>query len=237
MTQTNPYPILRELSSLDRKRRELDGAFASEQKRLDFLHKQKSSAENELQEAENEIKRYHVLFSELDQKMNEQKRTLQIIEQRSHSAKSAHEISKLEQEMAHLQKSQAELELKGMQSLEDSENCEAIVAEKKNFLLGVEKSIADINADVKIAQSELQGQILGLENQQQSLIIELSPAFQKTLALTKSKFKGQPFLAFAVGERCDACRFFIDRMSMAELHTGKTPFNCPGCARILVPQD
>lgn len=134
-----------------------------------------------------------------------------------------------------MQKDIDELEAKGFEFLERIENNETELADHKTFLTGLEKTIKEIQDEVKEETDKIQNEVKNIDLRLESLKDELPADFQNLLTKTLAKKLAHgPFTRIENGS-CFFCRYKISRMDESEIDMQKMLKTCPQCSRIFLP--
>lgn len=134
-----------------------------------------------------------------------------------------------------MQKDIDALEGKGFELLEKIEANETELADHKTFLTGLEKTIKEIQDEVKDETAKIQNEVKFIDLRLEGLKDELPSDFQALLTKTiAKKLAHGPFTRIENGS-CFFCRYKISRMDESEIDMQKMLKTCPQCSRIFLP--
>mgnify|MGYP001563829979 CR=1 FL=1 len=145
-------------------------------------------------------------------------------------------LKNMEKQIADSEEKLGVLEEKGIEELDMIETIEEEISEADNFLSGSLESLTEIEAEVKVTNSEHQISMNKLTKRIELLIEELPKEFSyryfKTL---DSKIKGSIF-ARIKNEACESCRSGLSKMEIQKVEDQLNLKNCGSCGRIFIPQ-
>jgi predicted nucleic acid-binding Zn-ribbon protein len=129
----------------------------------------------------------------------------------------------------------AEQEGRGLEILGELELNEQERNDAKTFLAGIEKTIADIESEVKGEIGKEEEQIKIIDFRLSGLREDLPSDFKQLLEklLSKNLAHG-PFTRIDQGS-CLFCRYKISRIDESEIDMQKKLKTCPQCSRIFIP--
>ena len=119
--------------------------------------------------------------------------------------------------------------------LERTEAIQVSIDEKKTFLSGLEKTFAEIAAEVKTEIAQEQTAIEQASMRMKLIEEELPAEFRSTLERTlKKNLAVGSFTRIDQGS-CFFCRYKISRTEESEIDMQKNLKTCPQCSRIFLP--
>lgn len=127
------------------------------------------------------------------------------------------------------------LEKRGMEFLFRQDEIENESEEAKTFVLGIEKTINEIQAEAKPELDKLEQELSNVELRQNLLMEELPQDYKSLLLkITAKNLAYGPFTRIEQGS-CYFCRYKISRLEESEIDTQKNLKTCPLCTRIFLP--
>lgn len=129
----------------------------------------------------------------------------------------------------------SDLEDRGFSLLNEEENLISSLGELKNFLVGLEKTYLEIQAEVESEVATAALEIKNLELRLEMLKNELPEDFRSLLEKTVAKKLAHgPFTRTEQGS-CYFCRYKISRLDESEIDLQYRLKICPQCSRIFIP--
>jgi len=129
------------------------------------------------------------------------------------------------------------LEEKGMEYLSRLDEIESEIADQKNFLSGIQKTISEIMEEVKPELEKCDQEIKNIDLRLELLSQELPDDFRNLyLKVSSKKLALGPFTRTDQGS-CYFCRFKISKVDESEIDTQRVLKTCPQCGRIFLPYD
>ena len=139
------------------------------------------------------------------------------------------------EKIKHYQGEASELENALFNLLDKTEAVQMLINEKKTFLSGLDKTIQEIETEVKSENEEHSKAITQLNMRQQLIKDELPPDFKEALERTlKKNLALGPFTRVEKGS-CFFCRYKISRIDESEIDMQKSIKYCPQCSRLFLP--
>ncbi len=127
------------------------------------------------------------------------------------------------------------LEERGLELLGQLDDSERELGEAREFVIGLDKTIAEISAEVAEERARITVELRNLELRRSLLLEELPGDFRTVLEKTTAKNLAQgPFTRVENGS-CYLCRYKISRIDESEIDTQKNLKTCPQCSRIFLP--
>ncbi|MBI2519667.1 MAG: hypothetical protein HYV97_04600 [Bdellovibrio sp.] len=231
---SGPFPILRELGSLHRMIEEHLTKIHGHKKRVETIQLTRQAKNVELSEKKalhktrlSEIKRLEIELAQSEENLNRAKA-------HSQDALGARQVESLEKEMIFLGQQISQQEESALNLISESDTLLSEIKELEQYLIGSEKALKEVSLEVEDLIQADENEIKNLKERFASKLTELAPDYKDAFLHVLKKFgKGKP-LAWFEDQRCDCCRFMIDRQSGIELAHGIHPHFCPGCGRLLV---
>ncbi len=127
------------------------------------------------------------------------------------------------------------LEFEGLELLNTIEQLERDILDVKAFQLGLEKTISEIEEEVRLEQKTHQDEITNIDFRLKLLMEVLPDSFRSLLdKTTRKNLMHGPFTRVDQGS-CFFCRFKISRIDESEIDIHKNLKTCPQCSRIFLP--
>ncbi|HAZ13098.1 MAG: hypothetical protein A2X86_09910 [Bdellovibrionales bacterium GWA2_49_15] len=231
---SGPYPILRELGSLQRMIGEHQAKILGHKKRVEMIQATRQEKSAELAEKKAlqktkllEIRRHENALAQSEENLGRAKG-------HSNEADATRQVESIEKEMLFLGQQISQLEEQTFKLIGESDILLVEIKEIEQYLTGSEKALKEVGHEVDSLIEADQLEIKNLEERFTEKLSELNAEFKNAFLHVVKKFgKGKP-LAWFEEQRCDCCRFLIDRQTGIELSHGIHPHFCPGCGRLLV---
>lgn len=129
----------------------------------------------------------------------------------------------------------ASMEEKGFDFLNQIEILENQLADNKTFLVGLEKTMAEISQETTTEIKSIVKEIVTLEYRISSLIEEIPAEFKALLIKVMAKKPAHgPFTRVENGS-CYFCRYQVSRIDESEIDMQKSLKTCKQCGRIFLP--
>jgi hypothetical protein len=156
-------------------------------------------------------------------------------EEKLRSVKTNKEYQSMLKEIEDLKVKASEIEDRMLQELEQIEQVEAQMVEKKKDLAVFEKEIEQQQIQVRQAAQQQIEQLEGFKIKRDEVYARLSPQLQKIFQRLKQQCRG---IAIAAVDSavCQMCHLNIPPQLYNELLRLKSLRNCPNCQRIIYPQ-
>jgi predicted nucleic acid-binding Zn-ribbon protein len=127
------------------------------------------------------------------------------------------------------------LEEQGLELLQSLEASEQELQENKTFLIGLEKTIQEIQQESQVEVEALESEIKNLDLRILLLKEELPTEFKNILEkITGKNLAHGPFTRIEQGS-CYFCRYKISRLEESDIDMSKSLKICPQCSRIFLP--
>lgn len=127
------------------------------------------------------------------------------------------------------------LEENGLEFLSQIETIESVLADQKQFMAGIEKTIKEIGDEAQVEIAQHQNEVKNLEMRITSLMEEIPSDFKRILEKVSSRNLAHgPFTRVENGS-CYFCRYKISRIDESEIDMQKNLKTCPQCGRIFLP--
>lgn len=140
-----------------------------------------------------------------------------------------------EKKIQDFQKQMETLEEEGFTLLNQEEELEAEMNDVKTFMAGLEKTQAEISAEVGEANGITSQDISNFDTRLKLLMDDLPENFRSVLTKTMARNLAHgPFTRVDNGS-CYFCRFKISRIDESEIDMQQALKTCPQCSRIFLP--
>lgn len=128
-------------------------------------------------------------------------------------------------------------EEKGLEFLSRLEEIENEIADQKQFQIGLEKTINEIQSEVKPEVEKCDQEIKNIDLRVELLTAELPADFKNLYdRVLAKKLAHGPFTRTDQGS-CYFCKFKISKVDESEIDAQRSLKTCPQCGRIFLPYD
>lgn len=128
-------------------------------------------------------------------------------------------------------------EEKGLEFLSRLEEIENEIADQKQFQLGLQKTITEIQSEIKPEVEKCDQEIKNISLRVELLTEELPADFKNLYEkVSAKKLAHGPFTRTDQGS-CYFCRFKISKVDESEIDAQRSLKTCPQCGRIFLPYD
>ncbi|MBC77121.1 MAG: hypothetical protein CME64_14005 [Halobacteriovoraceae bacterium] len=229
------FKILKELSSLEIKRSELENLNLKGQKRVEKLIVQQNEAHSDIEKLNSEIQEKRFLSQKSENELTQIDSKLKKIEADIGGSFDSKEMELLDQEKQKLLQKMDEIEMRGLELLEEMESIEEKIGDRKTFAKGIEETIAEIKAEVDAENSDRNKEIETLNGRIDSSLGELPEPFRTTYQKVKAQNLAISMFAKIESRSCSVCKSGVDRAREAQVEEQLLLKTCSSCGRIFIP--
>lgn len=216
---------LKEIDSLTRMKQTLLKNKSEQEDRVSKLRERRESSLTQITSLQQEIFSTNHKLSEAENRLktaSEQKQRLM-------------DIGGDENKISHFQKEIEQAEEQGLEFLTLLDSLETQISETKTFLGGLEKSLQEIESEVRPEIAKINSELINTDLRIKLLVEELPESFRNTYLKTSAKNLAHgPFTRVDQGN-CYFCRFKLSRIEESEIDMQKNLKSCPQCSRIFLP--
>ena len=216
---------LKEIDSLTKMKQALLKNKSEQEDRVSKLRERRESSLTQITSLQQEIFATNHKLSEAEQKLKtatEQKQRLM-------------DIGGDENKISLFQKEIDQAEELGLEHLSLLDSIEGEISETKTFLEGLEKSLQEIESEVRPEVEKINSEVINIDLRIKLLVEELPDSFRNTYLKTSAKNLAHgPFTRVDQGN-CFFCRYKISRIDESEIDMQKNLKSCPQCSRIFLP--
>lgn len=224
--------ILVKLQTIDSDIKEIEkrlGKVAGKRAILDLeLEEFESTIKEKMSVREEYQKRYRSLES--DANMNLPKITKS--KEKLTSVKTNKEYQALLKEIEDLKNSNSKLEDQMLEILEQSDDADSELSEKKQAFEAAENRVAGEKAGIAEAAEEDRSRLAGLQRDFQTVLETVNPDILKAFRSVRSRI-GNPAIAEVENAVCAGCHMNIPPQMYIELQRFESLMYCPQCQRII----
>lgn len=229
------FKILKEASSLEQTIKELESKNKLGQERVNKLLEQQN-------EALSTVKELTAKFQEKRLESQKNENELTSIDSKLTKIKSdigasfdAKEMEMLDKEKQKLLEKVDQLEMAGLELLENLEAIEGDIQDKNTFLEGIKETISEIQSEVDIEAGERSRQIDSLQTRITASLEELPESFVLTYNKVKAKNLSVSMFTKIQAKSCSVCKAGVDRSKEVQVEEQLLLKLCSSCGRIFIP--
>lgn len=231
------FRILKELNSLEQKKKTISELLANELQRIDKIQQMRSKRDLELSQLKTALED---LKKQMTIQENELSLTDQKLEQsnsKENQIKTLTEEKALKTQIQSLNSRKEELENKLFESLEKIESIELKIQQATSFLSGSLETISELENDIVQENQESYQDLKNIEKRIPQLRDELHPkVVEKLLRLQAKSPNFVPLSQLTDRNTCELCGYLIPKALVDAIETKMRFSGCPGCERIIIPQ-
>ncbi|MGB0454690.1 MAG: zinc ribbon domain-containing protein [Bacteriovoracaceae bacterium] len=147
------------------------------------------------------------------------------------------ELKALQKEIEKAKANKEELEEKIFEQLESKEELLSLISETEGFLKGAESTRSEIKSDIQMLENDNATELNSLNERIQALHQQTDKNILEAFKSSHKKYQYNDPVAFVISNRCNQCSFQIDNLTQDNLDRLYSVELCPGCHRLLCPQD
>ena len=229
------YRILKELTSLRDKKVQIQAQIKGELSRIDKIESQRSHKKAQMEKLESDLK-------QLEKEMVNKEQNIRDLDDKIHKTETdlkaiigADEQVKLQHQLEIYLHKREEMELKGLESLDQITNYSDEIEDLKNFLKGSLETIKEIEEDIKVDNADIYKDFQNIEIRIPNLESQLPEKLVEKYYQIASKTP-KPLAEITPSNSCTQCRYLIPIAYVNKVEKEMKFTTCPGCTRILIPQ-
>lgn len=229
------FRILKELCGLHQKKKDLEGDIAEERTRITKIENLRADAQNTIEHTSKNLDATSQSLIVTENKVEHLGRQILQGEQALSNATSEKQVESSERQLLAHKEEQKELEESAFELMERIEAFQSEISDKKEFLLGSEKTLIEIKAEVAAHTAPIAAEVEVLRSRVANLKSELPDlAATRIEKLIEKDLKHGPLTKIQDGS-CFICRFTVNATDKDRIEKLLNLTACSSCYRIFIP--
>ena len=229
------FKILKEINSLSQKKSELEASILKEEKRLDFIKKNREDRSHEKEDLNTLLKQFKSELMETENTISQLSSKIEKDKSNLSSLIDGNAITSLQKQIDDMKTNLDLNEEKGLELLEEIEETESKISDCVEFLTGSLESLNEIGQEVQLATRDYTEEIEILNNRNKALMEQLPENFKSRIELTLQKEIKISNFTRIKSDTCEFCRFNLSKIDIIAIEDKLALKSCQGCSRIFIP--
>lgn len=234
--ETETYLDLVEIQSLDKKVLSHQKILQENQKRIDFLTKQRKRAQETLDDSLGQINKLNEEFSTSEVSLTKLGASLDHANKSLHDVTDERQANALNSEIDTLTPKIKDEEEKSFTLLEKIEELEKIIEESRSFIKGSLDSLEEIQSEVSKENQKEEKEINTCEERISFIRKSFKSHIEEVFDSIYKKYRFKNPIAIIETNVCPHCSLAIPANTVQNLPKSVSLELCPGCERILIPK-
>lgn len=231
------FRILKEINSLKSAILKLESTIKDEVSRISNIEKQRYKRQLDLDKNTLIRKEKQLELNQCEERIFYFSNLVTKGEEQIKALFSENEINALTKQIDNAKAELESFEDKGFEIIEESSVLDTSIEDSKTFLAGSLETIAEIEAEINLANNDLFIEIKGKRSRIEHLHAELpEPVVQKLLQLEAKNLAQSPLTHITDSNSCQMCGYSIHNALIKAVEVQSKFMGCPGCERIIIPQ-